>query len=103
MTMNVDEYLHTLRLGKAVMTYLARQAQQVQPEGGYDEAGRWNPAANEIHRCCLAVRDPVRRYPDGMLRHCRTLKHVAQLYDVDEGELRRALNQYRKQHRESVK
>jgi hypothetical protein len=32
-----------------------------------------------------------------------TLRHVAQLYDVDEGKLRRALNQYRKQHRESVR
>ena len=103
MTENVAEIGHINMLELAIVTYLARQSQEDSPLGEYDHGGRWYPYLGERRECCRAIRSPSRAYPYSLLKHCMTLRHVAYLYGVDEGKLRRALNQYRKQHRESVK
>jgi hypothetical protein len=103
MTENVAEIESVTRLEMAIATYLERQSQEDSPLGEYDHSGRWYPYLGERRECCRAIRSPSKAFPYSLLKHCMTLRHVAHLYYVDEGKLRRALNQYRKQHREGVK
>jgi hypothetical protein len=103
MVENIAEIDHVTQLELAIDMYLKRQSQEESPLGEFDRGGRWYPYQDERRECCRAIRSPSRAFPYSLLKHCMTLRHVANLYGVDESKLRRALNQYRKQHRESVK
>jgi hypothetical protein len=99
MVMNTIQTVSEVALEAAIKTYLARQSQEESPLGEFDRGGRWYPYQDERRECCRAIRSPSRAFPYSLLKHCMTLRHVANLYGVDEGELRRALNQYRKANR----
>jgi hypothetical protein len=64
------------------------------PEGtGTYEHYRWYPSEREWQPCCAGISVPVApwKFPWSLYRHCRTITHVAQLYGVDERELRREI------------
>jgi len=77
------------KLNEALIEYLQRRDRESDPLGGFDRAGRWYPCEAEFRECCRTIREPSRNYPYSLLVHCRSLRHVAHLYGVDESELRR--------------
>jgi hypothetical protein len=70
----------------AAMVYLARKCRHMHPDGSMDKAGRWYPSGDE-QECCAKIRRPSRRFPWGLLTHCRSSKHVANLLRVDPKEV----------------
>jgi len=79
----------------ALWQYAARRARREHPEGQFDKAGRWHPSDSERQPCCSSIRQPSKRYPHSLLKHCRSLGHVARLNDVDPGTLASLWRQYR--------
>ncbi|HXH05382.1 MAG TPA: hypothetical protein VNI83_02210 [Vicinamibacterales bacterium] len=75
----------------ALNELLARRERRAHPRGSFDNGGRWWPAAEEEQVCCRRVRTPSRSFPYSLLTHCRTVEHVAMLYGVPAGTLRRAV------------
>lgn len=59
--------------------YESRRDRLSHPEGHFDKVRRWEPSPFECCDCCT-VRSPSRAYPYSLLVHCRTLKHVRNLY-----------------------
>jgi hypothetical protein len=49
----------------------------------------WIPHPLEVRPCCQVITPPVQKYPWGYHRHCRSLRHIAMLLNVDERELTR--------------
>jgi len=82
------------KLNEALIEYLQRRDRESDPEGEFDRAGRWYPSDEELQECCYSIRSPSRNWPYSLLLHCRTLRHVAHLYGVDEQELRRLARVY---------
>lgn len=78
------------RLEVALEEYNARKARDKHPAGSFDRARRWAPSDDERQACCARVRGPSRAYPYPLLVHCRTVEHVANLFDVDTRALRAA-------------
>jgi len=76
------------RLNEALIEYLNRRDRESDPEGSFDSAGRWYPSDEERQECCRTIREPSRKWPYSLLVHCRSLRHVARLYGVDEQTLR---------------
>jgi len=81
------------RVVEAARCYLRRKERKEHPRGKFDDAGRWYPAWEEVQGCCWLVLPPSRSFPYRLLNHCRTARHVAALYDVDERELLRTARQ----------
>ena len=79
----------TATLEQAARTFIARRDRTAHPTGKFDNAGRWYPSEAETCDCCSAVRSPSRAHPFSYMVHCRTLKHVANLYGVNESDLRK--------------
>ena len=79
------------QIEKATQEYLDRQARAAHPDGRFDNGGRWYPSEDEECPCCSRIRNPSRRWPYSLNTHCRTLKHVAYLFDVNATDLRRAV------------
>ena len=79
------------QIALAAQEYLNRQARKTHPEGKKDRAGRWYPSEQEHQACCSAIRSPSRSWPWSLMTHCRTAAHVAELYQVPVGELRRVV------------
>lgn len=77
-------------LDAAVSTYLARQARLAHPSGTFDGGGRWFPSDEEQRDCCKAIRSPSRRWPYSLVKHCRSVAHVAALCHGEARTLRRA-------------
>lgn len=50
--------------------------------GRFDKRGVRYPLGIEHQPCCDKVRQPTRKYPFGLLRHCLTKKHVYNLLGV---------------------
>jgi len=65
---------------KIEKTYYRRKNRLDHPKGKFDSAGRWYPAEEEERDCCAHIRRPSRAYPYSLLVHCRTKKHIRQLY-----------------------
>lgn len=51
------------------------------PQGKYDESGRWYPSPFEHCECCDHIKRPTKNRPLSFLKHCRTRKHVTNLYN----------------------
>lgn len=68
----------------AATVYQERQARLQHPEGEFDDAGRWYPSERERQSCCEAIREPSRRYPHSLNKHCRSLDHICNLYNLTE-------------------
>lgn len=88
------------KLQEAAQEYIGRQDRRRHPAGKFDKGGRWYPGEDEECSCCRGVRSPSRAYPYSLMVHCRTIGHVAQLYGVDEAELRREVRKSRPARRE---
>jgi len=81
----------------AAREYLARRDRKSHPDGKFDKARRWYPAANERRACCEEIRAPSAAWPHSLNKHCRSVEHVAELYSVDVSILRkiaRAIEQH---------
>lgn len=79
------------RVIDAAREYLARRDRRKHPAGEFDKAKRWDPAATEEQTCCRSIRTPSRGWPYSLLVHCRTLNHVARLYNVPAADVRRTV------------
>ncbi len=81
------------KLEQAAKEYVGRRERMVHPDGYFDNAGRWYPYSDEVQNCCKGIRSPSRAYPYSYMTHCRTAIHVANLYEVDATDLRRAVKE----------
>lgn len=79
----------TTQLETAAREYIARRDRTAHPDGKFDGAKRWYPSDAERCECCDSVRSPSRAYPFSYMVHCRTIGHIAALYNVDVKDLRR--------------
>jgi len=76
---------------KAVCEFIKRSHRIKHPSGSFDKQGRWYPDESEKRSCCSAIRSPSTSYPYSLMSHCRTKKHIAELYTVDMKELGKAI------------
>lgn len=81
-------------LANAVAELYARKVRYHHPNGKFDKAGRWYPDDDERQECCKGIRAPSRSYPYSLMTHCRTARHVAHLYRVDEAILKSVYRRY---------
>jgi hypothetical protein len=79
------------RLEEAVRCYKARQARREHPEGRFYKQNRFYPSEEERCSCCDGIRQPSARWPYSLMKHCRTVPHIANLFGVDPRDLRREL------------
>lgn len=89
------------KLQAAVKLYEDRQSRHAHPAGTFDKAGRWYPAAEETCSCCDAVREPSRAYPYSYMVHCRTSKHIEQLFNLPAGSIRAEINRRDREQRQA--
>lgn len=79
------------KLEKAKQIYIERKSRAKHPDGEFDSGGRWYPTAAEKCSCCDTIRKPSRSWPYSLMLHCRTASHIANLCNVSEKELRKAI------------
>ena len=91
-----DNTQYQNRLNAAVVCYLERQSRYAHPAGKFDGAQRWEPDEGERRKCCDGIRTPSRTWPYSLMLHCRTMAHIAHLYDVNPRALRTAVTAARK-------
>lgn len=87
-----ESFSEAARLKDALVCFKRRQGRTEHPEGEFDKAKRWYPHGVEDctdDDCGSDIRSPSRRFPYSLMVHCRTLRHVAWLYSVDESALRK--------------
>ena len=89
--MDKESMEYTENLRQAAKEYKDRQKRYTHPSGSFDRAGRWEPDDSERQDCCDDVREPSRAYPYSLMVHCRSMEHVANLYDVDKADLQQQL------------
>jgi hypothetical protein len=65
----------------AATIYLYRRYALSLPFGRYSREGCWYPL--EYAACCRRLRQPTRRHPDRLLRHCQTLRHICTRHAAD--------------------
>lgn len=96
-TKNTKElYEHTENVRHAVREYLNRKSRTSNPYGDFDSRGRWYPEDDyERQACCARIPSPTKNFPYSLMRHCRTAKHVSQLYGISEKELKEAVARQR--------
>ncbi len=83
------------RLPLAVRTFLAREKRQEGPEGEWQD-GIWLPSSSERRACCEEI-VPTGANKQALEAHCRTIVHVAALFDVPATVLKRAVRAEREQ------
>lgn len=79
------------RLEAALREYHARQERSSHPAGSFDKGGRWYPSETEERPCCGLIRRPSRSYPHSLNKHCRSVTHVAALFNVPSALIRTEL------------
>ena len=84
-----SRFYATTTLEQAARTFIARRDRTAHPTGKFDKGGRWYPSEAETCDCCSSVRSPSRAHPFSYMVHCRTMKHVANLYGVSVADLRK--------------
>ncbi len=77
-------------LTAATKLFIARQERDSDehPKGEFDTRGRWYPSITEKQPCCFNIRAPSGAYPYSLLVHCRTITHIANLFNVPIKDLR---------------
>jgi hypothetical protein len=81
------------RLQQAARVALAREARTASPDGEWSD-GVWLPSAQERRPCCEGIApSPANR--QALESHCRTQRHVAQLFEVPLEELKREVRRAR--------
>lgn len=83
-------------LTRAAKLVLTRRNRDSNPEGYYDNS-KWFPSVSERQLCCADIRDPSRKYPFSLLKHCSTITHVSRLLGVDSVALRKRIRQLKKE------
>jgi len=73
----------------AALLYILRDARTVDPDGWFDKHGRWWADENTEEKPCCKRHYPSRKRPYQQIKHCRTLRHICVLYDVDYQEARK--------------
>jgi hypothetical protein len=81
------EQPYEVRLEMAVRDYLDKKSKKTNPDGQFDNAGRWFPSEAEENWCCSGIRPPSRGFPYSMLTHCRSAFHIAEKYEVERNHL----------------
>lgn len=96
------------QFGEALLHYKMRSGRvgryepDVQPKGALDSTGRWYPhPETEKRPCCASIRSPSPGNPYSLLKHCRTLHHIAHLYSINITLWRRHLYEIRQGYVES--
>lgn len=79
-------------LEKAIKEYKDRQNRKSHPNGKFDSKSRWYPSEAEQQVCCSTIRQPSRTFPNSLNKHCRSLIHISNLFNVDEKQMRKELN-----------
>ena len=87
--MNAETYMGK-KVDDAAREWENRKQRNTNPEGTFDNAGRWYPDDDERQECCDSVRGPSRSYPYSYMTHCRTAAHVAAVCGVELVELKAA-------------
>lgn len=72
----------------AARLYINRKNGTEHPDGRFLHNGVWIPSDTEVRWCCETIRRPSMMHPYAFLSHCRTIKHIAIMFDVDERRLR---------------
>src|SRR5262249_38215916 len=67
------------RAAEAGLEFVCRELRLHHPDGTFDEGGRFYPSEKEARDCCETIRAPSRAFPFSLMKHCRTIKHVANL------------------------
>ena len=49
---------------------------------------KWFPIPSEVQDCCKKIKLPSSIFPYSLLDHCRTIKHIAEMFDVSILKLR---------------
>lgn len=83
-------------LYEAAVEFIKREERVSHPAGSFDKAKRWTPGKSEECSCCESLRGPSRSFPDSLNKHCRTIAHVANLYNVQKLELKRTIDVLKK-------
>lgn len=80
-------------LDRAINEHRRRNSKSVPPKtyGRFDEKQRWFPNDEEKRSCCSGLRSPSASSPWGLLKHCSTIEHIANRYDIDPVYLRREI------------
>jgi len=76
-------------IADCLVEYQARQNREAHPDGHFDRGGRWYPSEAERQVCCSSIRPPSRKWPYSLLKHCRSLCHVANLYGLEPDMVKR--------------
>lgn len=71
------------KVQKAYEEYKSLKERRTNPDGYFDDGGRWWPSENEKQECCEGIRTPSRAYPYSLIVHCRSLRHVCAKRKVD--------------------
>lgn len=58
---------------------------------------RWEPSALERCACCRTIRTPSARWPYSLLKHCSSIEHVTNRFNITARALRQRINHERKQ------
>jgi len=77
---------------EAAKEFIVRKTRKKHPDGSFDNTRRWQPSNDERCHCCRLIREPSRRFPYSLMTHCRSVGHIASLYDVDAGAIRKISN-----------
>ena len=77
---------------KSAVKFLNRKNRNEDPEGEFDNGGRWYPEGKDAEVFDYSHRSPSRAYPYSYLTACRTAEHCAKLYGADVHQVRKASN-----------
>lgn len=91
MSEKTAQQLVTGELRKIAIECIDRQNRKTHPSGKTDNGGRWYPSEDEHCKCCDNVRSPSRAFPWSYMTHCRSIRHISNLHNVDEKALRWAV------------
>jgi len=75
------------KIMEAVKEYNRRKNGGFLP-GYTDKAGRFYSEPSDVCECCKSIRTPTTAWPFSILHHCKTAKHIATLYGIEEKELK---------------
>jgi hypothetical protein len=81
----------TLAVGRAYAAWRALQDRAIHPDGEFDDKKRWYPSAEERCDCCSSVRSPSAAWPFSLIKHCRSVEHVAARFRVEPSALRKRI------------
>jgi len=82
---------YEMNLEYAIDCWIARRNGTGKVPGKFDKADRFHPDEAELRDCCQRITPPNADNPWSLLEHCKTIRHVARVYHVNEADLRRAI------------